>query len=48
LRVASVLQFVSVGIEEQRSDVATGNIGGLVYKFPAVVANPRATHAGTL
>jgi hypothetical protein len=48
LRVASVFEFVRVSLEQQPSNVATGDGRRLVDEFPTLVADPRATHAGTL
>ena len=48
LGVAGVLQLVGVGVEQQLADVASGDLARLVDQLPALVIDPRSTHAGTL
>ena len=48
LRVAGVLQFVGVGVEQQLADVTPGDLARLVDQLPALVIDPRPTHAWTL
>ena len=48
LGVAGVLQLVGVGVEQQLADVAPGDLARLVDELPALVVDPRSTHAGTL
>ena len=48
LRVAGVLQLVGVGVEQQLADVAPGDLARLVDQLPALVVDPRPTHAWTL
>ena len=48
LGVAGVPQLVGVGVEQQRGDVALGDLAGLLDELPALVVDPRAAHAGPL
>ena len=48
LGVAGVPQLVGVGVEEQGGDVAPGDLAGLLDQLPALVVDPRPTHAGSL
>ena len=48
LRVAGVLQLVGVGVEQQLADIAPGDLARLVDQLPALVIDPRTTHAWTL
>ena len=40
LRIAGVAELIGVGVEQQRSDVATRHLAGLVDEFPALVFGP--------
>ena len=48
LGVAGVAQLVGVGVEEQRGDVAVGDLAGLLDELPALVIDPGPAHAGPL
>ena len=48
LGVAGVLEFAGVGVAEQGTDVAAGDVAGLVDQFPALVVAPGQPHAGAL
>ena len=48
LGVAGVLQLVGVGIEQQPTDVAIGDLRCLVDQLPALVVDPGSSHARPL
>jgi hypothetical protein len=48
LSVARIPKFIGIGVEEKASDVAPGYLGRLVDELPALVIDPRSTHARPL
>ncbi len=48
LGVARVSQFVDVGVEQQTTDIALGDVGGLVDELPALVVDPGPAHTRSL
>ncbi len=48
LRVASVAQFLCIGVEEQVADIAFGDVGSFVDQLPTFVINPGPAHTRSL